>query len=75
MNVETKQSPDNLKVFVARAEALAALWQLDEMSLHNAVDELESWRKQLGLDADTAQLLMARAFSAVRDDLDGWVAP
>jgi hypothetical protein len=75
VNVETKQSPDNLKVFVARCEARAVLWQLDELSLHDAVDVLEAWRKQLGLDADTAQLAMARAFSRVRDDLAGWVVP
>ena len=49
------------------------LWQAGELSLHDAVDVLEEARKKFELDADQAQLLMARAFSAVRDDLDGWV--
>jgi hypothetical protein len=73
VNVDSCNPPDNLKVFVARCEARAVLWQLDELSLHDAVDVLETYRKQLGLDADTAQLAMARAFSRVRDDLAGWV--
>jgi hypothetical protein len=73
VNVESKQSPDNLKVFVAHVEARATLWQLDLLSLHDAVDELEFLRKRLKLDADAAQLIMARTFSRLRDDLDGWV--
>jgi hypothetical protein len=75
VNVDSCDPPDNLKVFVARCEARAVLWQLDELSLHDAVDVLEAFRKQLGLDADTAQLEMARAFSRVRDDLGGLVVP
>ena len=73
MNVVSSDPPDNLKVFVARCEARALLWQAGELSLHDAVDVLEEARKKFELDADQAQLLMARAFSAVRDDLDGWV--
>lgn len=61
--------------FQHRCAARARLWQLDELTLHDAVDELEVIRKALGIDADAAQLMMARAFSRVRDDLGGWVVP
>jgi hypothetical protein len=73
VNVDSNDPPDNLKVFVARCAARALLWQADALSLHDAVDELERARQQLGIDADIAELMMACAFAAVRDDLGGWV--
>jgi hypothetical protein len=78
LNVNSKQPPDNLKVFTARCDAIALLWQvgeygLDERSLQRAVDQ--AFAASLGLDPDTAQLIMARAFSRVRDDLGGWIVP
>jgi hypothetical protein len=46
------------------------LWQLgdfgeDDEALQRAVDALERIRLELGLDADSAQQAMARAFAAV----------
>lgn len=61
--------------FQHRCDARALLYQLGDIELQDAVDELERLRLELGLDADDAQLMMARAFSAVRDDLGGWVVP
>ena len=66
-------TPDNLKTFQALGYSRALRWQLDEVSLHEAVDYLEEWGRRRGLDPDLAQLIMARAFAAVRDDLGGWV--
>lgn len=68
-----------LEHFASRCETRAILWQLgylgdadDPRALQNAVDELEGVRQFYGIDPDTAQLIMARAFAAVRDDLGGW---
>lgn len=64
--------------FQHRCETRALLWQLGEFgitaeALHEAVDPLVAIALELGIvDTDTAQLMMARAFAAVRDDLGGW---
>jgi hypothetical protein len=80
VNIDTVPSPDKHQIFAAQCDAVALLWSLgeygdDERALHIAVDHLEQTRKRLRLDADLAQLAMARAFSRVRDDLDNWVVP
>lgn len=80
-NIDTDRSPDkHQKFFNIRCEAVAYLWAIgdygdDDRALHVAVDHLETARKELGLDADAAQLAMARAFSRVRDDRGGRVVP
>ena len=72
MNVDSNNPPDNLKVFAALCESRALLWSANEWDLQDAVDALEGYLKKLGIDADTAQLIMARAFAPVRSDLGGW---
>jgi hypothetical protein len=70
--------PPPAAVFAARVEAIAYLWAAgehgdDERSLQRAVDcAFAATPSGMGIDA--AQLIMARAFSRVRDDL-GWVVP
>jgi hypothetical protein len=63
---------DPVAVFVARCEARALLWQADEISLHDAVDELWAAAVRDGLvaklGADEVQRLLADAFAPVRDD-------
>lgn len=71
------QRANLIKYFLAQIEAVAYLWQLGEYgyhdgALHAAVDELEGYRVKYGIDADTAQLWMSRAFAKVRTDLGGW---
>lgn len=67
--------------FQLRCDARALLWQLGEFgdgpeALHIAVDGCLPIAHFLGLrDTDEVQLIMARAFSRVRDDLGGWVVP
>jgi hypothetical protein len=56
-------------LFQERAEARALLWQAGEFDLLAAVDTLEAWGRELGIDPDIAQQIMAAAFAAVRDDL------
>ena len=75
MNLRATPNPDNLQKFIARCEARAFLWQVGDLTLHDAVDELERLSREMKLDTDWAQLQMARAFSRVRDDLGGWVVP
>ena len=58
--------------FRHHCEARALLWQIHDFDLHTAVDALERLRRELGIDTDRAQTIMARAFAAVRDDLNGW---
>ena len=55
------------ELFRARCEARAKLWQAGELTLHEAVDELERWSREQ-LDTDSAQAIMAAAFAAVRDE-------
>lgn len=80
-NIDTDHSPDKYeKFFNIRCEAVAYLWAIgdygdDAGALQIAVDQLEQARKELGLDADAAQIAMARAFSRLRDDLGSWVVP
>lgn len=52
-------------MFRARCEARARLWQAGELTLHEAVDELERWARDR-LDTDSAQAIMAAAFAAVQ---------
>jgi hypothetical protein len=59
-------SPDGLlTIFRARAEARAKLWQCRELSLHEAVDELQAAAKRDGLVAqlgqDRLQVIMSDA--------------
>jgi hypothetical protein len=65
--------PSPLEVLIARAEARALLWQLGELGLHDAVDELQAAGERDGLVAELGQDLlqgfMATAFAAMRDDL------
>lgn len=71
-NLDTPSAADNLQLFKHRCEAKALLWQLDELSLHDAVDQLLLVAVAFRLDMDHAQLVMARAFAAVRDDDGEW---
>ena len=63
--------PSAREVFIARAKARALLWQLSKISLHEAVDELQTAAERDGLVAklgqDAVQRLMAAAFAAVRN--------
>jgi hypothetical protein len=52
-------------LFRARCEARALLWQAGELTLHEAVDELERWSRDR-IDVDGAQAIMAAAFEKVR---------
>ncbi len=59
-----------LRVFIARCEARALLWQAGEFDLHEAVDVLQAAAVRDGLVAgigqDAVQAIMAKAFEAVR---------
>lgn len=67
--------------FQLRCDVRALLWQLGDFgdgpqALHIAVGGCILIALELGLtDTDDVQLMMARAFSRVRDDLGGWVVP
>jgi hypothetical protein len=58
-----------LDIFRARAEARAMLHAFGEMTLHEAVDELQAAAETSGLVAeigqDSVQQIMAEAFAAV----------
>jgi hypothetical protein len=72
-NLNTPSRQDNhLQTFQALCWSRARRWQLGDLELHDAVDWLASYAEHHGLDTDQAQLIMAQAFAAVRDDLDGW---
>jgi hypothetical protein len=64
---------NSVRIFTARCEARALLWQAGEFDLHEAVDVLQAAAMRDGLVAaigqDAVQALMAAAFTAVRDDL------
>ena len=64
-------APGPLEVFVARAEARALLYAAGEVTLHEAVDELQLAAERDGLLAklgqDEIQRIMAAAFARVRD--------
>jgi hypothetical protein len=73
----TGQVPSNhtvpaLDIFIARCEARAKLWQVGELSLHDAVDALQAAAVRSGLvteiGQDHVQAIMAEAFAALRDD-------
>ena len=65
-------APGSLEVFVARAEARALLHAAGELTLHEAVDELQATAERDGLVAemgqDEVQQMMAEAFAAVFTD-------
>ena len=71
--------PSPLEVFTARAEARAALWQCGELTLHEAIDQLQADAVRNGLVAelgqDAVQRLMAEAFAAVRNLTDDLAVP
>ena len=62
--------PDRLAVFELRAWARARLWQVGELSLHDAVDELQAAAERDGLvdklGQDGVQHILAEAFGRVR---------
>jgi hypothetical protein len=71
VSARASPSPDRLAVFfAARCEARALLWRCGELSLHDAVDELQYAAVREGLVAklgqDAVQKLIAQAFGAVR---------
>jgi hypothetical protein len=61
--------PSPLETFAARCEARAALWQAGELTLHDAVDELQADAVRHGLVADVGQnevqRIIAEAFAKV----------
>ena len=63
-------APPQIDIFRARCEARAILVAYDEMTLHQAVDELQAVAVAYGLVAelgqDTVQAIMAEAFRRVR---------
>src|SRR5262245_63968690 len=64
---------DPIAVFIARVEARAMRWAADEITLHDAVDELWAAAVRDGLvarlGADHMQRVLADAFAPARDDL------
>jgi hypothetical protein len=62
---------DHLLAFVARAEARALLWQAGELTLHEAVDELQAAAERHGLidriGQDGAQAVLSHVFARVRE--------
>jgi hypothetical protein len=76
-NVDTPSPQDNhRKTFQALCESRALRWQAGDLALPDAVDWLASYAEHNNLIEtigwDQIQLIMARAFAAVRDDLGGW---
>jgi hypothetical protein len=65
-----REPADRREVLVARAEARALLWHAGELTLHDAVDQLQTDAARDGLvddlGQDTVQLLLARPFACVR---------
>jgi hypothetical protein len=68
--VDSSAKPSTLAVFIARAEARTLLWQVGEIDLHEAVDELQAAAERDGLveqiGQDEIQALLAKAFEVVR---------
>jgi hypothetical protein len=66
-------TPSSLEIFAARCEARARLWQVGQISLHEAVDELwvDAFHRNLiaEVGGDKLQAIIAKAFAQVRDDL------
>jgi hypothetical protein len=64
------------ETFQALCESRALRWQQGDLELADAVDWLQHIAEKNGLvqaiGQDAVQLIMARAFAAVRDDLNGW---
>lgn len=64
------QAPDMIEVFRERCEARALLFVNGQMSLHDAVDELQASAERCGLidriGQDQLQAIMGTAFAAVR---------
>jgi hypothetical protein len=59
--------PSALAVFIARASARATLWQCGELTLHDAVDDLQAAAVRDGLvdhiGQDEVQRIIADAFA------------
>ena len=68
--IETAPRPSALKIFIARAEARALLWQSGEFDLPEAVDVLQTAAERDGLvtllGQDAVQEIISKAFGAVR---------
>jgi hypothetical protein len=64
------QAPDPIEVFRERSAARALLFVNGQMSLHDAVDELQAAAERTGLidriGQDEVQTIMGAAFAAVR---------
>jgi hypothetical protein len=64
--------PSAPAVFTVRAAARALLWQVGELDLHQAADELQAAAVASGLVAefgqDEVQRLLAEAFRKVREE-------
>jgi hypothetical protein len=62
---------DPLLCFVARVEARALLWQAGELTLHEAVDELQAAGERDGLidriGQDGAQAVLSHVLARVRE--------
>ena len=69
--------PTPSETFQVLCESRALRWQAGDLTLADAVDWLQDIAAKNGLvqaiGQDAVQLIMARAFAAVRDDLGGWV--
>jgi hypothetical protein len=67
-------APPPIDVLELRAWARARLWRIGELDLHDAVDVLQAAAAEYGLvntiGQDAVQEIMARAFAAVRDNLN-----
>ena len=79
-NLSAPSDSDNRKrLFPTFCDAEAALYLARRKSLHDAVDACQDYAVGYGIVAaigqDEVQLIMARAFARVRNDLDGWVVP
>jgi hypothetical protein len=64
-NITAVTSPSVLDVFVARAEARAILYRLDEMTLHEAVDGLQQAAVDSGLVAELGQDAVQRIMATI----------
>jgi len=59
--------PSPLDVLELRAWARAYLWSIGELEPHEAVDVLATHAVRDGIDADTAQKILADAFAPYRE--------
>jgi hypothetical protein len=64
--------PTPAQTFQLLCESRALRWQLGDLELQDALDWLCAYVEHHQIDQEQAQLIMGRAFAAVRDDLNGW---